>query len=162
MYQYAAQNRHASGNFRLRYRILLVAVILLAVATVALAVTSVTSTRLVSKSREQYAQAMANNISNAISVANRMDSFTISNTSQRLGQIRQYVYALEQVNRLSIQLFGEGGRYVPDDAFVALYTDLDNYESLVQSAKSSTVEIRELLMKHLQLVRGYIDGTIVS
>ena len=29
MYQYAAQSRHATGNFRLRYRILLVAVIVL-------------------------------------------------------------------------------------------------------------------------------------
>ena len=105
---------------------------------------------------------MSNNAANALSVANRMDSVTVSTTSQRLGLIRQYIYAMEQVNRLSIQMFGEGGRYVPDNAFTALYQDLDNYETVVQSAKVSTVEVRELLINHLKLVQGYINGDIVS
>lgn len=163
MYQYAAQNRHATGNFRLRYRILLVAVVLLLVATVALSVMTVTGNSFKAKSREQYTQAMSNNVANAISVVNRMESVTVSTTSQRLGIIRQYVYAMEQINRISVQMFGEGpGRYVPDDAFTALYQDLDNYESLVQSAKNSTVETRELLITHLRLVQGYINGELVS
>ena len=106
---------------------------------------------------------MSGNVSNAISVVNRMESVTISTTSQRLGLVRQYVYSMEQINRISIQLFGEGqGRFVPDDAFVALYQDLDTYESLVQSAKNSTVETRELLINHLSLVQGYINGNLVS
>ncbi len=163
MYQYAAQNRHATGNFRLRYRILLVAVVLLLVATVALSVMTITGNSFKAKSREQYTQAMSNNVANAISVVNRMESVTVSTTSQRLGIIRQYVYAMEQINRISVQMFGEGpGRYVPDDAFTALYQDLDNYESLVQSAKNSTVETRELLITHLRLVQGYINGELVS
>ncbi len=163
MYQYAAQNRHATGNFRLRYKVLLVAVILLLAATVLLAVISVSGNSFKAKSRDQYSQAMINNVSNAISVVNRMDSVTVSTTSQRLGVIRQYVYAMEQINRISIQMFGESqGRYVPDDAFTALYQDLDNYESLVQSAKSSTVETRELLLTHLKLVQGFINGDLVS
>ena len=163
MFQYAAQNRHAGSNFRLQYRILLVAVVILLAATVVLAVMTVSATTMVRKSRDQYKQAMSSNVSNAISVVSRMDSVTVSTTSQRLGVIRQYVYAMEQVNRISIQMFGEGqGRYVPDDAFTALYQDLDNYETLVQSAKSSTVETRELLITHLKLVQGYITGALVS
>ena len=163
MYQYAAQNRHAAGNFRLRYRVLLVAVVLLLVATVVLSVMSISGNSFKAKSRDQYTQAMSNNVSNAISVVNRLDSVTVSTTSQRPGVVRQYVYALEQVNRISIQMFGERqGRYVPDDAFTALYQDLDNYETLVQSAKNSTVETRELLLTHLKLVQGYISGTLVS
>ena len=163
MYQYAAQNRHATGNFRLRYRILLIMTVILLAAAIVLTISTVTSNQLVSKTRSQFSQAMSNNVSNAISVANRMESVTISTTSQRLGVIRQYVYSMEQINRISIQLYGESsGRYVPDDAFTALYQDLDNYESLVQSAKSSTVEVRELLINHLSLVQGYINGSIVS
>ena len=161
MYQYAAQSRHATGNFRLRYRILLVAVIVLGIATAFLAVTTITSTRLIGKSRDQYAQAMSSNVANALSVANRMDSVTLSNTSQRLGLIRQYIYAMEQINRVSIQLFGEGGRFVPDDAFTALYKDLDDYEALVQSAKFSTVEVRELMILHLNSVQAYLNGTVI-
>ena len=163
MYQYAAQNRHATGNFRLRYRVLLIAVILLLAATVLLAAMAISGNSFKAKSRDQYTQAMSNNVSNAISVVNRMDSVTVSTTSQRLGVIRQYVYAMEQINRISIQMFGESqGRYVPDDAFSALYQDLDSYESLVQSAKSSTVETRELLLTHLKLVQGFINGDLVS
>ncbi len=163
MYQYAAQNRHATGNFRLRYRILMIASVLLLAATVLLTITTISGNSFRARTREQYTQAMSSNVSNAISVVSRMDSVTVSTTSQRLGVIRQYVYAMEQVNRISIQMFGEGqGRYVPDDAFTALYQDLDNYETLVQSAKSSTVETRELLITHLKLVQGYITGTLVS
>ena len=163
MYQYAAQNRHATGNFRLRYRILMIASVLLLAATVLLTITTISGKSFRARTREQYTQAMSSNVSNAISVVSRMDSVTVSTTSQRLGVIRQYVYAMEQVNRISIQMFGEGqGRYVPDDAFTALYQDLDNYETLVQSAKSSTVETRELLITHLKLVQGYITGTLVS
>ena len=163
MYQYAAQNRHATGNFRLRYKVLLVAVVLLLAATVVLAVMSVSGNSFKAKTKDQYTQAMSNNVAIAISVVNRMESVTVSTTSQRLGVIRQYVYAMEQINRISIQMYGEGaGRYVPEDAFTALYQDLDNYESLVQSAKSSTVETRELLITHLKLVQGYINGDLVS
>lgn len=162
MYQYAAQNRHAAGNFRLRYKVLLVAVVLLLAATVVLSVFTISGNSFKAKSRDQYTQAMSSNVANAISVVNRLDSVTVSTTSQRLGVVRQYVYALDQINRISIQMFGEGGRYVPDDAFTALYADLDNYETLVQSAKSSTVETRELLITHLKLVQGYITGALVS
>ena len=163
MFQYAAQTRHATGNFRLRYRVLLITTVLLLVATVALSVVAISANTMLSRSRSQYAQAMSNNAANAISVANRLESVTVSTTSQRLGVIRQYIYAMEQINRISIQMFGEGqGRYVPDDAFTALYQDLDNYESLVQSAKSSTVEVRELLINHLSLVQGYLNGILVS
>ena len=141
----------------------MIASVLLLAATVLLTITTISGNSFRARTREQYTQAMSSNVSNAISVVSRMDSVTVSTTSQRLGVIRQYVYAMEQVNRISIQMFGEGqGRYVPDDAFTALYQDLDNYETLVQSAKSSTVETRELLITHLKLVQGYITGTLVS
>ena len=162
MFQYAAQSRHASGNFRLRYRILLVAVVLLAISTAVLAVMTVTSSRQVARSRDQYRQAMTNNAANALSVANRLESVTVSNTSQKLGQVRQYVFSMEQVNRISIQMFGEGGRYLPDDAFTALYSDLDRYEELIQSGKNSTVEVRELMIAHLNSVQAILNGLIVS
>ena len=74
MFQYAAQTRHATGNFRLRYKVLLITTVLLLVATVALAVVAISANSVVNRSRSQYAQAMSNNAANAISVANRSAS----------------------------------------------------------------------------------------
>ena len=163
MYQYAAQARHSTGNFRLRYRLLLIAVIVLLIAAAVSGIYAITGRSFESRTHAQFEQAMTNNVSGAISVANRLDSVTNSTLSQRLGVIRQYVFGMEQINRISIQLFGEGkGRFVPDEAFTALYKDLDDYENLVMSAKNSTVEVRELLINHLKLVQGYISGEIVS
>ena len=51
---------------------------------------------------------------------------------------------------------------MPDDAFTALYADLENYDTIALGAKSSTVEVRELLISHLNLVQGYITGALVS
>ena len=55
-----------------------------------------------------------------------------------------------------------GRTYVPQDAFAALYTDLDNYQTLVLGNKKSTVETREMLLTHLNLVQGYINGVLAS
>ena len=163
MYQYAAQIKHSSANFRLRYRIMLIAVIILMITTVVFGIMALNGSSLGSRTHGTFLQAMSNNAASAISVANRLDSTSNSTASQRLGVIRQYVYGMEQINRISIQLFGEqGGRFVPDVGFTSLYKDLDDYEELVQSAKNSTVEIRERMINHLKLVQGYINGDLVS
>ena len=74
--------------------------------------------------------------------------------------MRQYIYSLDQTNQMCANLTGRV--YVPQDAFTALYTDLDSYQTLVLSNKKSTVETREMLLTHLSLVQGYINGDLTS
>ncbi|MBQ8080733.1 MAG: hypothetical protein IJ240_02410 [Clostridia bacterium] len=162
MYQYAAQNRNNYHRFSRLTRVLSILSIVFLATTILFGVLYWQASAANNKTREQLRQSMTNNAANALNATNRLDSVTISNTSQRLGLIRQYIYAMEQINKMSISLYGEGGRFVPDDAFTALYADLENYDTIALGAKSSTVEVRELLISHLNLVQGYITGALVS
>ncbi len=86
-------------------------------------------------------------LSSAITVLNRMDRSTTSKTMSDIGKIRQYIYAIEEMNKLSIAL--ENVRLISDDVFTALYSDLDNFDSLISGAKSSTLDAQTLLLTHL-------------
>ncbi len=67
--------------------------------------------------------------------------------------VRQYIYNIDQLNLISISINGEEGRLVPQEAILALYDDLDTYEKLVQTATSSTLEIRTTLLTHLTALK---------
>lgn len=112
------------------------------------------------RAEDSFYHSLSSNVSSAISVANRLDSTTSSTTSYTLGLVRQYIYSLDQTNQMCANLTGRV--YVPQDAFTALYTDLDSYQTLVLSNKKSTVETREMLLTHLSLVQGYINGDLTS
>ena len=70
--------------------------------------------------------------------------------------VRQYVYNIDQLNDISTSISGEQGRLVPHQAITALYDDLDVYEKLVQTATSSTLEIRTTLLTHLTALKELI------
>ena len=75
------------------------------------------------------------------------------NTAATLAQIRQYVYAMDQLNAMAISLDGEGGRIIPADAIDALYQDLDAYFTIIQTNTSSILETRTLLINHLNALQ---------
>jgi hypothetical protein len=72
-----------------------------------------------------------------------------SNTSSKLALVRQYIFNIDQMNNIAIEVFGEGGRIVPAEAISALYHDLDLYETTIQTATSSTLDIRTTTLTHL-------------
>lgn len=160
MYQYAAQNRNRGGYVTVRNRVMLIVMIVLIAAVVFLGVRTIMLSSFRGNTENVLYHSMTSNISSAISVANRLDSTTSSSTSYTLGLVRQHVYALEQVNQAYASLTGR--TYVPQDAFTALYADLESYQALILGNKKSTVETREMLLTHLALVQGYINGDLLS
>ena len=66
---------------------------------------------------------------------------------------------MEQLNAVSMALAGgESGRLAPDDAFSALYNDLNNFESITQQATTSTLDARTQLLNHLTLLQGILSN----
>lgn len=130
-------------------RVVVIVLPVLLIATIFLAALCVRASVFRSETNRQYAQRMANYVSSAIDQVNRMSSSVNSSTASRLAVVRQYVYAMEEINEISIVLNGEGGRFLPAEAFTALYSDLSSFETLTQTATSSTIESRNLLLNHL-------------
>ena len=162
MYRYSAQLRTNVTNMRFRRNVVFAALAVLLVLTVVFGISAATNAAFRHQTGERFLACMSSSISSAIDVVNRLESTTNSTTSQRLGLIRQYVYTMEQINQISVELFGESGRFAPDDAFTALYSDLETYEGIVQSAKNSTLDARTLLTNHLTILQEYISGNLVS
>ena len=160
MYQYAAQNRNRGGYISVRNRVMLIVMVVLLILVVFLGIRSISLSSFRSRAEDSFHHSMSSNVSSAISVANRLDSTTSSTTSYTLGLVRQYIYSLDQINQMSASLTGKA--YVPQEAFSALFADLDEYRDLVLGNKKSTVETREKLLTHLTLVQGYINGELVS
>ncbi len=148
MYRYSAR-MDAGGSRRSETvrRLLLAAVAVLTVAVLVLVIVLIrTGTPGVNVHSEIMAR-INSDLSSAIIVLNRMDRSTTSKTMSDIGRIRQYVYAIEEMNKLSIAL--ENNRLINDDVFTALYGDIDNFEMLLSGAKASTLDAQTLLLTHL-------------
>ena len=148
MYRYSASMNNGGGaRSETVRRLLLAAVAVLSVAVLVLVIVLIrTGTPGINVHSEIMAR-INSDLSSAITVLNRMDRSTTSKTMSDIGRIRQYVYAIEEMNKLSIAL--DNNRLISDDVFAALYSDIDNFESLLSGAKSSTLDAQTLLLTHL-------------
>ena len=142
----------------LHRRILLIvcAVLLLATALLGAAVLRNGADR--DKMKAQFSQRMYSACVSALDEVNRLGSIVTTNASARLARVRQYIYYMEQLNAMSISLTGgESGRLAPADAFTALYSDLDNFEALIQQSTTTTLDARSTLLTHLQLLQAQLN-----
>lgn len=130
-------------------RILLIALVILLVSTIVLGV--LYSGNVVFKNRTiaQFESRINSNLVDAIGQVSRMTGSVQSNSSIKLGQIRQYVFAMDNINSISVAVQGEPGRVIPQEALTAIYSVLDRYEIAVQTATGNTLELRTLLLTHL-------------
>jgi len=111
------------------------------------------------QAKQQFSQRMISAVASAIDEVNRMSGVAASNTTARLARVRQYVYHMDQLNELSIQLAGgESGRLISANALNTLFNDLDAFEALVQGSKSSTMDIRTQLLDHLTMLQTALIG----
>lgn len=150
MYRYSQGMNAQDVSFtRKTKRILLALLAFFVVATLTLSVVVVHTTVYERNAEKQISQRMMNCVSSAIEQVNKMSSVVNSGTSTRLGVVRQYVYTMEQLNDMSIALNGNSGRLAPEEAFTALYSDIEAFETLTQTATTSTLEARTLLLTHL-------------
>ena len=148
MYRYSASMNTGGGvRGETTRRLLIAAVAVLSIAVLVLVIVLIrTGTPGVSVHTEIMAR-INSDLSSAITVLNRMDRSTTSKTMSDLGRIRQYVYAIEEMNKLSIAL--DNNPLINNDVFTALYSDIDGFEVLLSGAKSSTLDAQTLLLTHL-------------
>lgn len=134
---------------RTRQAILYSTIFILAAAVIALSIAYGRAASYRSAMEQQIQRRINSAVIDAIEQANRLTGSVQANSASRLALVRQYVYSIDQYNQMNIMVNGEKGRLVPQEAFTALYDDLDTYDKLVQTATSSTLEIRTSLTVHL-------------
>ena len=148
MYRYSARmDAGGSRQSETVRRLLLAAVAVLSVAVLVLVIVLIRTGTPGVNVHSEIMSRINSDLSSAIIVLNRMDRSTTSKTMSDIGRIRQYVYAIEEMNKLSIAL--DNNRLISDDVFTALYGDIDNFEMLLSGAKASTLDAQTLLLTHL-------------
>lgn len=153
MYRYSHQVRQNMANYRLKNMLIAIALVISLAGCVILGGLFAGAADYRHDSREQISHRIMSDLTNARTLAERLTSSVQSNTASTLAQIRQYVYAMDQMNAMAIALDGEGGRIVPADAISALYQDLDTYFTIIQTNTSSILETRTLLINHLNALQ---------
>lgn len=153
MYRYSHQVRQNMANYRLKNTVIAIVLVLALSGCVILGGLFGSAADYRHDSREQIHHRIMSDLTNARTLAERLTSSVQSNTASTLAQIRQYVYAMDQMNSLAISLDGEGGRIVPSDAIDALYQDLDTYFTIIQTNTASILETRTLLINHLNALQ---------
>lgn len=145
-------------QLRVAGRVLAISCLILLCLSIVLGIALIRSNIYRSRSVQELRAQMENAVASAVDEGNKLASGVASNTYARLARIRQYVYHAEQINNMSITLSGSGGRLAPDEAFTALYSDLNTYETVTQAATSSSMDIRARLMTHLTALQAWLDA----
>ena len=147
MYRYSSSMDTGGRKSETVRKALTAAVIVLFIAVLVLVIILIRSGTPGINVHSEIMSRINSDIASAITILNRMDRSTTSKTLSDIGRIRQYVYAVEELNRLSIAL--EHNRLINDEVFTVLYNDLDNFDSLISGAKSSALDALTLLKTHL-------------
>ena len=106
----------------------------------------------------QFERRINSNLIDAVAQVGRMSGSVQSNSFIKIGLIRQHVYTIDQINEVSIAISGEAGRIVPQEAIAALFSDLDRYETAIQTATGSTLEVRTQLLTHLMALQQTLES----
>ncbi len=104
----------------------------------------------------QFRRHVISAVVDAIDNVNRLTSGVQSDSAAKLALVRQNVYLMDRINQISVSLSGSSGTLVPAEALSVLYEDLNNYERLLQTGTSSTLEIRSTLLTHLTALQEII------
>lgn len=156
-YRFRPKPGFQSYGTKAQQRLLFVGLVLVLAAAIALGILYSAASARNRQAQRQYVSRVSSNLVDAIGQTSRMASGVQSNSSMKLGQIRQHVYAMDQINNISLAVSGEGGRIIPQEALTALYSVLDRYEAAVQTATGNTLELRTLLLTHLMSLQELLD-----
>ncbi|MBQ7455843.1 MAG: hypothetical protein IJS53_05305 [Clostridia bacterium] len=157
MYRYSDQMRQDPAAMRKRMRILTILLVMALTACAVLGAEMLRKSAVVNTAQKQLQLRVRSCCADAKNLAERLPSTVQSNTASSLANIRQSIYAMEQLNNTAIALFGEAGRLVPSEAFTALYSDIDTYFSIIQVNTVSVMETRELLINHLAALQALLS-----
>jgi hypothetical protein len=158
--KYTRDARSVSYATRAQKRIAWAAIILLLISLITMSILHARSAGYRSAAEQQFRKRLNSSLIDAIEQVNRLTGGVQSNSSTRLALVRQYVYGIDQINDISIAIQGEKGRLVPAEAIEALYLDIETYERLIQTATSSTLDIRTQLLTHLTALQEQIRTSV--
>lgn len=147
--KYSKSLNNVAIGTKLRRRLLFGLLLILLAAVVVLSISLLRVSAYRNMAEEQFSGRTKDAVENALVELSGMTGTVQSNSSSKLARIRQYIFSIDQINQISMRIRGEAGRIVPQQAITALYDDIDTYERLVQTATSSTLDIRTLLQTHL-------------
>ncbi|MBQ9196157.1 MAG: hypothetical protein IJ157_02850 [Clostridia bacterium] len=156
MYRYSQQMRQNTTNMRLWNRILAILLILALAGCAALAVSWRQADAQNSKTMQSLLARVRSCCADAKTLTEKLSTSVQSNTAMQLANIRQGIYAMDQLNTVAISLYGESGRIVPQEALNALYEDIDSYFSIITTNTVSVLEIRALMINHFTALQGLL------
>ena len=157
MYRYSQQMRQNTTNTRRWNRILAVLLILAVAGCVALTISWRQADAQNEKARQALLARVRSCCTDAKNQAEKLSTSVQSNTALQLANIRQGIYAMDQLNAVSMSLYGEDGRVVPAEALDALYEDIDSYFAIITTNTTSVLEIRALMINHFTVLQGLLS-----
>lgn len=157
MYRYSQQMRQNTTNMKARTRLLAALLILALLGCGFLCVSYARVGSFPDRTQQQLLSRVRSCCADAKTLAEKLSTSVQSNTASQLANIRQGIYAMDQLNIAAINLLGESGRLVPQEALNALYEDIDAYFSIIQTNTVSVLETRALLLNHLTALQGLLS-----
>ncbi|MDD4080626.1 MAG: hypothetical protein PHP02_04340 [Eubacteriales bacterium] len=148
-YRYQQKPTMTRYGTKIQRRVLVALCAMLVLTVIGLTVWGLDQSTTISRTQDRLERRINSSLIDAINEVSRLTGGVQSNTSSKLALVRQYVFNIDQMNNIAIEVFGESGRIVPTEAITALYNDLDIYETTIQTATSSTLDIRTTTLTHL-------------
>ena len=155
-YRYQQKPTMTQYGTKMQRRVLFGLTLALLIGVVALSIWCFNQASTINRTKAQLERRINSALMDAIDQVSRLTGGVQSNTGSKLALVRQYIFSIDQMNNVAIAVFGEGGRIVPAEAITALYHDIDVYETTIQTATSSTLEIRTTTLTHLTALQKII------
>ncbi len=155
-YRYQQKPTMTQYGTKMQRRVLFGLTLALLIGVVALSIWGFNQAATINRTKAQLERRINSALMDAIDQVSRLTGGVQSNTGSKLALVRQYIFSIDQMNNVAIAVFGEGGRIVPAEAITALYHDIDVYETTIQTATSSTLEIRTTTLTHLTALQKII------
>ena len=155
-YRYQQKPTMNQYGTKVQRRVLVVFCVVLILAAIGLAVWGIDQSATISRTQDRLERRINSSLIDAINEVSRLTGGVQSNTSSKLALVRQYIFNIDQMNNIANEVFGERGRIVPAEAISALNNDLDIYETTIQTATSSTLDIRTTTLTHLTALQAIL------
>ena len=151
-YSYNVNPDRQGGLARFQKRVLLITIAVLFAIAAVLGILYFKERNTTVDIRGQLQQRILNDVSRAID-AIPTESSVNSLTASKVGTLKGYIAAVDEMNQIAISLYGEGGRILSQESVDRLYADLDEYYRLLQQSTISTITVRTNLNTHLTTIR---------